>query len=202
MFGGNWRQVLKNSTLMNLPEWYTKGLVGYCAGPWSAADEGRVRDGVISGRYAKFNRLEGDDAELAGQALWSYVADVYGPAVIPNILYMTRVSRNPDSGFMYVLGVSLKTLTDECFGHYRASFTEQDGQRKAVELDELPVKTKKSRTYSQFKLSPDGSRAAWVSNELGQYKVWLYDFGTKKVCLLYTSPSPRDRTRSRMPSSA
>ena len=25
---------------------------------------------------------------------------------------------------------------------------------------------------------------------------------TPKVCLLYTSPSPRDRTRSRMPSSA
>ena len=25
---------------------------------------------------------------------------------------------------------------------------------------------------------------------------------TKDVCLLYTSPSPRDRTRSRMPSSA
>ena len=27
---------------------------------------------------------------------------------------------------------------------------------------------------------------------------WSHD----KVCLLYTSPSPRDRTRSRMPSSA
>ncbi|MBK9060792.1 MAG: hypothetical protein IPL81_13335 [Flavobacteriales bacterium] len=40
MFGGNWRQVLKNSTLMNLPTWYTKGLVGYCGGPWSATDEG------------------------------------------------------------------------------------------------------------------------------------------------------------------
>ena len=26
--------------------------------------------------------------------------------------------------------------------------------------------------------------------------------GMKKGCLLYTSPSPRDRTRSRMPSSA
>ena len=26
--------------------------------------------------------------------------------------------------------------------------------------------------------------------------------GRKPVCLLYTSPSPRDRTRSRMPSSA
>ena len=28
------------------------------------------------------------------------------------------------------------------------------------------------------------------------------DILNKKVCLLYTSPSPRDRTRSRMPSSA
>ena len=27
-------------------------------------------------------------------------------------------------------------------------------------------------------------------------------FVKKKICLLYTSPSPRDRTRSRMPSSA
>ena len=32
----------------------------------------------------------------------------------------------------------------------------------------------------------------------------LYDVKVEKVnvCLLYTSPSPRDRTRSRMPSSA
>ena len=29
-----------------------------------------------------------------------------------------------------------------------------------------------------------------------------YDAVLGKVCLLYTSPSPRDRTRSRMPSSA
>ena len=28
------------------------------------------------------------------------------------------------------------------------------------------------------------------------------NFGEPNICLLYTSPSPRDRTRSRMPSSA
>ena len=32
--------------------------------------------------------------------------------------------------------------------------------------------------------------------------VALTPFYTPEVCLLYTSPSPRDRTRSRMPSSA
>ena len=33
---------------------------------------------------------------------------------------------------------------------------------------------------------------------------WAPEKGTRKynTCLLYTSPSPRDRTRSRMPSSA
>ncbi|MEO8734437.1 MAG: hypothetical protein ABI373_08905, partial [Flavobacteriales bacterium] len=181
MFGGNWREVLKNSTLMNLPPWYTKGVVNYVTGPWSAEDESRVRDGVLSGRYAKFNRLEGKDAELAGQALWSYVADVYGPAVIPNILYMTRVSRNPDSGFLYVLGVSLKELTTECFGQYKSRYMEQDRLRSDPKTTELKVKTRKTRSYSQFKMSPDGSHAAWVSNELGQYKVWIYDTATKKV---------------------
>ena len=39
---------------------------------------------------------------------------------------------------------------------------------------------------------------AWVRNILGIKKIG--HGGT--FCLLYTSPSPRDRTRSRMPSSA
>ena len=34
------------------------------------------------------------------------------------------------------------------------------------------------------------------------YKQFLQDAKTIGICLLYTSPSPRDRTRSRMPSSA
>ena len=37
----------------------------------------------------------------------------------------------------------------------------------------------------------------WTApNTIGKYMQYYYD------CLLYTSPSPRDRTRSRMPSSA
>ena len=41
----------------------------------------------------------------------------------------------------------------------------------------------------------------------GIFKWWenvseAYEAGTPLSCLLYTSPSPRDRTRSRMPSSA
>ena len=40
---------------------------------------------------------------------------------------------------------------------------------------------------------------AFHNAERGTYSGWLMQY---TLCLLYTSPSPRDRTRSRMPSSA
>ena len=41
----------------------------------------------------------------------------------------------------------------------------------------------------------------WSPNEFVAAKYWV-NCGEYYICLLYTSPSPRDRTRSRMPSSA
>ena len=40
-----------------------------------------------------------------------------------------------------------------------------------------------------------------ITGEAGE-KIWLLEHPPLYTCLLYTSPSPRDRTRSRMPSSA
>ena len=43
---------------------------------------------------------------------------------------------------------------------------------------------------------------SWVISYLQQYTEEAIRNTTPNTCLLYTSPSPRDRTRSRMPSSA
>ena len=46
-------------------------------------------------------------------------------------------------------------------------------------------------------------RSAFVDNLALAYFLGMCTFlAVSKNCLLYTSPSPRDRTRSRMPSSA
>ena len=42
---------------------------------------------------------------------------------------------------------------------------------------------------------------SFVTTVAGFYAAWIW-LGLGMACLLYTSPSPRDRTRSRMPSSA
>ena len=47
----------------------------------------------------------------------------------------------------------------------------------------------------------DGYYAVPVMNSKTKLMI-IHEGEQLKVCLLYTSPSPRDRTRSRMPSSA
>ena len=38
--------------------------------------------------------------------------------------------------------------------------------------------------------------------DMSSHRFWELDFEADEICLLYTSPSPRDATLSRMPSSA
>ena len=43
---------------------------------------------------------------------------------------------------------------------------------------------------------------SYLANWLNEIGIQLAEVRVIRDCLLYTSPSPRDRTRSRMPSSA
>jgi len=180
MYGTSWKDMVKNSTLLNLPNWYVEGLRSYVSEPWNVNIDNRVRDGVLSGRFEKFNRLQGDDAQYAGHALWKYIANTYGESVIPNILYMARISRNIESGFLFVLGISLNSLTEESLNHYARKYEADDEIRDAPSSQPLDLKTKKFLHYSQLKIHPEGDFAAFTTNEMGQYKVWLYDIKSGK----------------------
>ena len=63
-------------------------------------------------------------------------------------------------------------------------------------------------TKAMLKKYPDSFRVdVYKTHRTAAAPKWVYDNTFKnatsaKACLLYTSPSPRDRTRSRMPSSA
>lgn len=185
LYGGNWRQVIKNSTLLNLPDWYIEGLILYSANRVDRDMESRIRSGILTGKYENFNRLQGLEAHEAGYALWKYVAEVYGANIIQNILYMSRVSRNVESGFLFVLGKSLDTITKEFIAYYKGEYAFADLRKSDVDLDELKIKTKKERVYTQFEISPDGSHAAYVSNVMGQYRLYIYDIreGKRKKIL-------------------
>ena len=58
----------------------------------------------------------------------------------------------------------------------------------------------------EINLIADGNKGyqneAYIEAEVDYRKALSINSANTKACLLYTSPSPRDRTRSRMPSSA
>ena len=66
---------------------------------------------------------------------------------------------------------------------------------------ELNGKTKKQKQLPTFNFH-DLTDYASFQNKFDLYKTETVNDIKFNYCLLYTSPSPRDRTRSRMPSSA
>lgn len=180
LYGGNWRDVIKSSTLLNLPDWYIEGLILYASQAIDEDAENIIRNDVMSGAYEKLNRLEGRNAAFAGYALWSYVAEMYGENIIPNILYMSGMSRNVESGFLFVLGKSLDTITNEFIAYYRGEYGSLSLDKTPISLEQLKVKTKKDRVLTTYKISPDGRYAVYVTNILGQYRLYLHDVLTGK----------------------
>jgi len=180
LYGGSLGDQFRSSTFLNIPAWYKEGIVSFYSGPLDPIRENTIRDGIISERYDRINHLMGEDARLAGHAMWAYIADVYGEQVIPSILYMTRVSRSVETGFLYVLGLNLETLHKEFISYNKTNYIAEDALRDEPSLRELPIKIKKDRVVTQAKLSPNGFNMAYVTNILGQYRIYVYDIANDK----------------------
>lgn len=185
IYGANWRQVLKNSALMQLPDWYIKGLTSYASDNWNPEIENKVRDGILTGKYKKFNHLTGKEAIIAGHSLWNYIANTYGKSVIPNIIYMTRVSQSIEKGFLFVLGVSMKSLTKEWLAYYENKYKNLINTKSSNYEIEDAIKIRKNRTYQHFTLSPNGDYYSYVTNQYGQYKVYIYNIAQEKNKKIY-----------------
>ena len=183
---GDVKEKVSASARLNLPDWFVKGLISYVSDPWNPEVENLLRDGILSGRYKKLNHLEKKDAVIAGHSFWKYIADEYGYAVIPNILFMTRMDKNLEKGFLNVLGVSIKDLSKEWVDHYRKIYQPEEEGRETPAGTPLLKRTKPKHVYNRIRISPDGTKMAYVTNELGRYKIWIYDLITGKKKKIYT----------------
>ena len=185
MFGKGVRDNLTSSTMINLPEWYLEGLISFVSNPWDYELENRVKDGIVSGRYKKFVNLQDDDARYAGHSFWKYVADLYGVSIIPQILYITKINKNAESGFHYVLGSKLKDLSIDWSAYYLGLYASSEESAGLPEQGEILKKPHKRRVYQNIKISPDGRMVAYVTNQKGQNKVWIHNEATGKQKKIY-----------------
>jgi Tol biopolymer transport system component len=181
LYGDNLRENITNSTLINLPEWFIKGLISYVSVNWDFEIENKVKDAIINGKYDKFNRLTGEDAVYAGHSFWRFIAKTYGESIISNVIYITKINKNSNSGFLYVLGSNVKELSDEWLGFYYNQYMDSESKETFANKEKVVKRPKLKRVYQQVKYSPDGNYIAYSTNEFGQYKIWLYNNKTGKV---------------------
>ena len=185
MFGNGLRDNLTNTTMINLPEWYLEGLISFVSNPWDYELENRVKDGIVSGKYKKFVNLQDDDARYAGHSFWKYVADLYGVSIIPQILYITKINKNAESGFLYVLGSKLKELSIDWTAYYLGLYTSHEEKAELPDEGEILKRPNKRRVYQNIRISPDDANVAYVTNQKGQYKIWIHNEDSNKQNRIY-----------------
>ena len=135
-----------------------------------------VKDKIGTGKFKNFNHLEKDDAVLAGYSIWHYISNTYGNSAVAEILYMMRLSRNIENGFQFVLGKSVNTINEEWLDYY----FQTDVTGIYPSSNQLPIKIKSQEKITKIEISPKGNKIAFVSNEMGKYRIYLYDLKTKK----------------------
>ena len=182
LYGTTLTSVIKNSTLLQLPDWYVSGLISYLSINMNTTIDAKIRDGVLTGKYEKYNKLSGIDAVYAGHSLWYYIIEKYGNTVLPNILYITRSSKNIESGFLFTLGTSFKMLTNEWLEYYNNLYKDEEkANREILNTNiKLPKKHKKADIYNVI-TNNDATKTAFVFNIYGQYKIYILNEKTNKL---------------------
>jgi hypothetical protein len=180
LYGANLKENVTNTTLINLPEWYLPGLVSYISKEWDLEIENMVKDGILNKRYKKFYHLQKEEAVYAGHSFWKYIADTYGKAIIPDILYLTRIYKNANQGFLYSIGMSVKDLSRDWMDHYFDHYCEQADDFNIQPGGPLISKPKQKLIYHNLKINGAQDKIAYVTHKRGKYTIWLLDVKTGK----------------------
>jgi hypothetical protein len=185
LFGSNLQEIVQNAVMLNLPPWFKEGLVAYVGKPWTTDLDNQLRDYILNENFESFELLAEQNPELAGHSLWYYISENYGRSTVSNLLYLTRINRSIESGFLYVLGTPYQMVGESWALYFRRRYEAENKALSANQGMSVAIKNKRNLPLTQVKLSPNGQRLVYVTNEIGKYKVYLHDItsGERKVIL-------------------
>ncbi len=186
MFGENLQEIVQNAVLLDIPLWYSEGLVAYCGDNWTVDADERLRQYLQAEPDAEFLDLVNFDPRLAGHSWWSYLASTYGEGTVGNLLYLTRISRSVENAIDYIYAISFEELSEGWQSYYRDQVAEDAANRQTLpglvagSKQIGAIKNKHKANITQLHLSPDGQRVAYVINEIGKQQVFVEDLATGK----------------------
>lgn len=185
LFGTNIQEIVQNAVMMNLPPWFKDGLVAYVGETWNTQLDNQLRDYILNENFKGFEWLAEENPRLAGHSLWYFIGENFGRSTVSNLLYLTRINRSIESGFLYVLGSPYEMIGDSWALFFKQRYEAETAGRFLPEGKVLDIKNKRKLPLSQLKLSPNGRKVAYVTNEIGKYKVYVQEVSTGERTLIF-----------------
>ena len=104
----------------------------------------------------------------------------------------------------YEVGYAVFNKSGQIVNYEPMSIDALEVKEVRKEVYEIAINRILTITNNQLKIKQAGTRniGTTLDGKVGDFKQTENNIPRSYLCLLYTSPSPRDRTRSRMPSSA
>lgn len=187
LYGDDLTENIKNASLLFLPGWFIEGLVHYLANDWNEQIHNEARNGFLTGKYKHFSALSMRDAQIAGHTFWKYINDTYGHEAIPNIIYLTKVSRSVENGFLYFTGQPFKTIAYQWFQFYSSYFNQEAQIKQQSQFEQLPLKTRKKENLIHIAYSPSGNYTALTTDKNNKKKLYLIDNNSQKKERIFRS---------------
>lgn len=185
LFGTNFQEVIQNAVLLNLPLWFTQGLVAYLGEPWNTEVDNALREQMLDPKFKGLGSLATSNPRLMGNALWYYIRTQYTPKTVSNLLYLTRINRSVEGGFQYVLGVPLNEIVLRCERFFLEKYKSELSLRKAPSSPVVPIKNKKQIPITRASISPNGRFMTYVTNNKGKIHLYLQEVSGENRTLIY-----------------
>lgn len=177
LFSSNLQEAVQNAVSYSLPQWYKQGITAYASESWNTDLDNVLKDIILSPKFKGFKKFAKENPQLAGHSFWFFLSQTYGRQTLSNLLYLTRINRNIESGFSYILGGTMSRTFESWEAFFKERY-ENDQLGKDLVKNELSIKYKGKIAITSTKLSPDGHKIAYVTNEAGRGRVFVQELSS------------------------
>jgi hypothetical protein len=204
LFGDNFKKMVKNALLLNLPPWVTDGYISYLVDGWDAKANTAWKSLLEARPEAGFFELSNDYPELAGKAFWKFVSEQYGNETVKNLLYtmQTKTSLNKGMKEPTTLHLNVRKAYDSCIHFYKnvyaadAKHQELPDSSKGITEVKVP---KDNMVVRNIMVSPRGKDIAYVAWKDGEYSVYIQRAGKERMLTLLLDGGRKDLTEQTDP---
>lgn len=176
LYGAGMQSIISGMMRFQMPLWMTEGLAEYTSTRWNTESDMFMRDAALGGYLPPLQGFGGFLNYKAGQYVYFYLAEKYGPEKIGEILGKIKVSKSVERGLRRSIGIGMEELNKRWQKHVKTEFWPDIANRQEPEdFSKRLTDHNKERNFvnNAPTLSPKGDKIAYLSDRSDYFDIYL-----------------------------